>query len=145
MPTPPTMAAAHARGADVGRTLRWKQAGWIFFDNDCGFCRATLRRFGKHLRPHHYRFAPIQDPRSLQLLNMDLERALFEMHVLRRNDHRHFGGASAVAHLLRLDPRTWAIGVLLMLPLIKPIADRAYRWVADNRWRLGAGTCGVPT
>jgi predicted DCC family thiol-disulfide oxidoreductase YuxK len=46
-------------------------------------------------------------------------------------------GAAAVEQLLGALPRGRWIAWIFHVPLVRPLADRLYRWVARNRYRLG--------
>jgi predicted DCC family thiol-disulfide oxidoreductase YuxK len=48
-------------------------------------------------------------------------------------------GAAAVEKLLDELPRGRIISWMFRIPFIRPLADRLYRWVARNRYKLGCG------
>jgi predicted DCC family thiol-disulfide oxidoreductase YuxK len=48
-------------------------------------------------------------------------------------------GSAAVEQLLTILPRGKWISWIFRIPFARPIADRVYRWVARNRYRLGCG------
>lgn len=48
-------------------------------------------------------------------------------------------GAPAVEQLLRVLPRGRWIAWVFAIPFVRAIADRVYRWIARNRYRLGCG------
>ena len=48
-------------------------------------------------------------------------------------------GAAAVEQLLGILPRGRWIGWIFHVPFVRGIADRIYRWVARNRYRMGCG------
>ena len=48
-------------------------------------------------------------------------------------------GAAAIEQLLNVLPRGSWIGWVFKIPYIRVLADRLYRWVARNRYRLGCG------
>lgn len=52
---------------------------------------------------------------------------------------RTLQAAEAVEAILRLLPRGKWIAWIFKLPLVHGIADRVYRWIARNRYRLGCG------
>lgn len=57
------------------------------------------------------------------------------------------GGAEAINRCLRTVWWIRPITYLYHLPGIKQLQDRAYRWVADNRYQMPGSTaaCAVPT
>lgn len=48
-------------------------------------------------------------------------------------------GAAAVEQLLNVLPRGRWISWVFRIPYVRALADRVYRWVARNRYRLGCG------
>lgn len=48
-------------------------------------------------------------------------------------------GAAAVEELLGILPRGRLIAWIFRIPGVRVLADRIYRWVARNRYRLGCG------
>jgi predicted DCC family thiol-disulfide oxidoreductase YuxK len=48
-------------------------------------------------------------------------------------------GAEAIEQLLDILPRGRWIGWVFHVPFVRALADRIYRWVARNRYRLGCG------
>ena len=52
---------------------------------------------------------------------------------------RTWQGAAAIEQLLNVLPRGKLVAWLFKLPFAQPIAERVYRWVARNRYRLGCG------
>ena len=50
-----------------------------------------------------------------------------------------FQGAAAIEQLLGILPRGRLIAWVFHIPGIRVLADRIYRWVARNRYRMGCG------
>lgn len=50
-----------------------------------------------------------------------------------------YQGAAAVEHLLAVLPRGKLIAWIFHIPGVRVLADRIYRWVARNRYRMGCG------
>lgn len=48
-------------------------------------------------------------------------------------------GAEAIEQLLGVLPRGRWIAWIFDVPLVRALADRVYRWIARNRYRLGCG------
>lgn len=48
-------------------------------------------------------------------------------------------GAAAVEQLLTILPRGRWIAWIFSVPFVRALADRIYRWIARNRYRLGCG------
>lgn len=48
-------------------------------------------------------------------------------------------GAAAVEQTLTILPRGTWIAWIFHVPFVRALADRVYRWIARNRYRLGCG------
>jgi predicted DCC family thiol-disulfide oxidoreductase YuxK len=57
------------------------------------------------------------------------------------DEGQRWSAGAAVAHVLADQPRVWgAIGRALDSKALRQVNERAYRWVAANRYRLPGGT-----
>jgi len=107
----------------------------ILFDNDCGFCMWSLSKIIAWDRQDRLRPVALQNPEADGLLmGMDPERKRASWHLV-APDGRTYSGGQAVAHLARLLPGGAPIAVLA--GAVPRTTDRAYRWVARHRDRLG--------
>lgn len=52
---------------------------------------------------------------------------------------RTWQGAAAVEELLTILPRGRWIAWIFHIPFVRALADKVYRWVARNRYRMGCG------
>ena len=117
-------------------------AGTLVYDGDCGFCTATARWVQNRLSDD-YQVVPSQqaDLGALGLTDEDVARSAWWIGPdgTRWDDHRSIAGA------LRAMSGPWpAIGRLLALGPISPLARWIYRLVADTRYRIrwpGATKC----
>ena len=117
-------------------------AGTLVYDGDCGFCAATARWVQNRLSDD-YQVVPSQqaDLGALGLTDEDVARSAWWIGPddTRWDDHRSIAGA------LRAMSGPWpAIGRLLALGPISPLARWIYRLVADTRYRIrwpGATKC----
>src|ERR1019366_3284899 len=50
-----------------------------------------------------------------------------------------WSGAAAAERLVKILPGGRPLGCLFALPFARPVADRVYRLIARNRFRLGCG------
>jgi alginate O-acetyltransferase complex protein AlgI len=110
--------------------------GWIFFDEDCSFCRKLALRFENVFGKRGFHFEPLQRQWVRDRLNLTPEQALEEMRVLTA-DGEVFGGPDAVIFLVR--QLWWAapFAAIAQVRTIHAFLDRGYRWVAGHR------TCAV--
>jgi predicted DCC family thiol-disulfide oxidoreductase YuxK len=107
----------------------------ILFDNDCGFCRWSLSKLLAWDRHGRLRPVALQSEEADDLLmGMDRERKMASWHLVAPNGRISSGGA-AVPQLARLLPAGAPTAALAST--FPRTADRAYRWVARHRGRLG--------
>jgi predicted DCC family thiol-disulfide oxidoreductase YuxK len=114
----------------------------LVYDGDCGFCTTCVRlleRIGPDAEIVAWQLT------DLAALGMTEEQAADAVQWV-RIDGTVRSGHEAIAAVLSTAGRFWRIvGRALLLPGISWIAARAYRLVADNRYRLPGGTpaCAV--
>jgi alginate O-acetyltransferase complex protein AlgI len=110
--------------------------GWIFFDEDCRFCRDLALHFEQPFAKRGFYFEPLQREWVQKRLNLTPEQALEEMRVLTEG-RQVFGGADAVIFLAR--QLWWArpLASIARFAFIHSWLDRSYRWVAAHR------TCAI--
>jgi predicted DCC family thiol-disulfide oxidoreductase YuxK len=108
----------------------------LVFDGDCGFCTTSANWLSRHGRVE---VVPWQ---FLELETVGLTTAQVSSSVWWLVDDRaveHSSRAIGRALLGRGRPWSWA-GRLLLVPLVRPIADVVYRMVARYRYKLPGGT-----
>ena len=108
---------------------------WIlFFDGDCAFCSAGVRRVMRFDRKRRIRFAPLQGKLSAEKgFTEYADAAGGSMVVLREDDDQVFIRSDGAIELARALGGAWRC--LLPVKLIpRPIRDAVYKWVARNRY-----------
>ncbi len=110
----------------------------LIFDGDCGFCTMSVDFMKRWIRPRAtilaWQFADLD---ALQLTEAQCAEAV--QWVPRSGPHT--SGAAAVADALKSSPAPWSIvGAVITVSAIRIIADRVYRLVAKNRYRLPGST-----
>ena len=109
----------------------------MLYDGDCGFCRATRRWLSALDVTNRVRWQTYQSlaepPDGLTW--DDLDRAAY----LRAADGRLFEGYYAFRALTVRMPLLMPLAPLAWFPGMGALGSRAYRWVADNRRRIGFG------
>jgi predicted DCC family thiol-disulfide oxidoreductase YuxK len=114
----------------------------LVYDGDCAFCTTCVRlleRIGPDAEIVAWQLT------DLAALGMTEEQAADAVQLV-QIDGTVRSGHEAVAAVLGSAGRIWrAAGRALLLPGISWIAARAYRLIADNRYRLPGGTpaCAV--
>lgn len=110
----------------------------LIYDRDCAFCTRSARLIQRWARGK-LEILPSQSPGALEL-HPGLSRAGVARRVyLLSPDNRLWGGAEAVARAAALNPYG-GIALLYYFPLLRPLFDRLYDWVARNRNLIGG--CG---
>jgi len=115
----------------------------LIFDGACPMCVRWMGRVRNWDTNGAFEYVPLQDP-SVPDRFPDLSRDALarEMHLI-GPDGTIRTGAGAVERILELLPRGRWVRWLFKLPFARPIADRIYREVAENRTSLGCGShCG---
>lgn len=122
---------------------------WLcYYDADCGICTA-LARFAQRLdRRGRIEFVPNYEQARLPE-GVDSQLVQDTIVVVEPGGPEPLLRAAAVAALLLQLTPFQPLGVLLRLPGMRGLADRAYRLVARNRMHisraLGLGVCRIPT
>lgn len=108
----------------------------MIYDGNCGFCISQVERIRRLDVLGQFELLPSQTPDLLerfpQLAGHDLDSAL----RLVAPDGRVFVGAEAVYEIAKRLPRFRAVAWVYRLPLVRPIAERIYAWVARRRYQL---------
>lgn len=131
--TDPSVAPASAT-----RPPRRGSGALLVFDGDCGFCTTAVNWLGRTL-PAPPATIPFQ---WADLADQGLTEAQARARVWLVQGGRRFGGAAAVAAVLRRQPVA-ALRLLGWLGSVPPwswAAEAAYRLVARYRYRLPGGT-----
>src|SRR5438552_9399903 len=114
---------------------------FILYDGTCGLCGQFFPRFGHIFEHRGLRPMPLQAPDAEQIAGVPREQLMLRMHVVTA-DRRIFAGLDAVLFIAGafcwLRPIVW-------LARFRPIyryLNRAYGWIAQNRYRF-FGTCSI--
>jgi len=109
-------------------------AGTLIFDGECGFCRASAEWCRRRLDPQHSVTASQEiDDVTLNCLGLTREQVLSAAWWI-EPDQPPAGGAEAIAAcLVAMGGPEAVAGRLLGAGPVRPMADLAYRWVADHR------------
>ena len=115
----------------------------LIFDGDCGFCTASVNVIRRFIRPR-CDIEPWQrtDITAFGLTEADCTEAVQFVDA----DEGVTSGSRAVMAMLRTAPQPWPlVGAIGDRPGVAVVADRAYRWIAQNRYRLPGSTpaCAV--
>src|SRR5260370_13266931 len=98
----------------------------LFYDGECGLCRALVARLAAWDREHRIALVPFQDEATVARFGIGLPALAAAMHLV-LPDGRVAAGADAVPELLRLLPgakRRWRLG--FAVPGVRPLAPRVF-------------------
>ena len=115
--------------------------GWVFYDAECRFCVAAMKRWGGLFARRGFVWLPLQSPGTAARLGVS-EVQLLEAMWLQLADGRVASGVNAWSELMRRVWWLWPLGMLMALPGFNAIARVVYRWIARNRYCLG-GSCKI--
>ena len=110
----------------------------MIFDGDCGFCTASVNVIRRWIRPD----ADIEPWQRTDISRFGLTEAECTVAVQFVDSQGLVSsGSRAVMAMLRTAPLPWPVlGAIGDAPGIAWVADRTYRWIATNRYRLPGST-----
>lgn len=118
----------------------------VLYDGLCPLCRKTTALLKRLDWLHRLRFHDCRDPAGLPP-TFDPARLTAEMHVLTPDGKTALSGFRAVRWIAARVPVLWPVLPLLFVPGMARLGQRAYLWVARNRFRLlpcRDGVCTIP-
>jgi len=110
----------------------------LFYDGECGFCRDAVAVLSRWDREGRIELIPFQDAARVAQFGLPLPGLAAAMHLV-LPDGRVVAGADAVPELGRLLPGKRWLTWLFAVPGVRPIARRAYAWIAARRRCLVPG------
>jgi len=110
----------------------------LFYDGECGFCRDAVAVLSRWDREGRIELIPFQDAGRVAKFGLPLPALAAAMHLV-LPDGRVVAGADAVPELGRLLPGKRWLTWLFAVPGVRPIARRAYAWIAARRRCLVPG------
>ena len=110
---------------------------WVlFFDGDCAFCSASVRRVVRLDKYRRISFAPLQGKLAAELdLSNYAAKTGGTMILMRESDRRIFMRSDGLIELAHALGGWWRVmTVARFIP--KRLRDMVYGWIADNRHRF---------
>ncbi len=114
----------------------------VFYDGKCGLCRREIE--------HYIKIAPVDvfhwvdvtiDQSTIKALNIAYADALRQLHVQDEQGNMHIG-VDAFIVIWKHIPRWRILSKIASLPIIRPIANKAYKAFASWRFKkLGYDQC----
>lgn len=119
--------------AGLGRTYT------LVYDGMCRICNPLANVVRTWDRDRLIEVVPSQAAGVMARFPWIPEKAFSQAIQLVGPGGRTWQGAAAVEELLTVLPRGRWIAWIFRIPYVRVLADRVYRWVARNRYRLGCG------
>lgn len=123
--------------------MKQSQPLLVIYDGHCSLCRASMdkleRMLGDRVQRMDFRVVP---PEQIHP-DLSVERCQAQMHVVEMS--RVYGAAEAMVRVLRLHRGYRLVVWLYDVPPFGWLAERAYQWVARNRFRLSRWFGKQPT
>jgi predicted DCC family thiol-disulfide oxidoreductase YuxK len=111
----------------------------VVYDGACRVCQRIVRVLTRWDRDHLLEIVPSQGPGVRARFPWVPAQSYAESVQLIAADGQTWQGAAAVEHILDLMPKGWLLTWVFSIPLVRPLAERFYRWFARYRYRLGCG------
>jgi predicted DCC family thiol-disulfide oxidoreductase YuxK len=122
----------------------------LIYDGDCGFCSTTVRWLTPRINPTTPIDALPYQWTDLTPYGLTLEAVSAQVHFVTNtlSGTETLTGAYAIAGCLTRcsNPIYRALGTIITIPWLRPIADTGYRLLAKYRHHLPGGTptCRLP-
>ena len=111
----------------------------VIYDGHCKMCGKMVGLLRKWDHDHRLEIVPSQMPGVQARYPWIPARAYAEGVQIVGPGGRTWMGAAAVEKIIDVMPRGRLISWIFSVPFVRALADRVYRWVARNRYRLGCG------
>lgn len=109
----------------------------VIYDGNCGVCRRFVVRLAEWDSKKVLEIAPSQGPGIPERFSWIAPAAFGEsIQLIRLGDGKTWAAAAALEELLGILPRGRAVSWVFHIPLVRRLADRVYRAIARNRYRL---------
>jgi predicted DCC family thiol-disulfide oxidoreductase YuxK len=126
-----------------------RQKAQVLYDGDCPLCRKSVRLLRGLDWLNALDYVDVRETDRIPQLpvHVEPERFLEEMHLLTPDGREVYHGFKAFRWMAWRLPLTWFLIPFLYLPGMDTLGQRAYLWVARNRFRLvpcHGGVCTLP-
>ncbi len=120
----------------------------VLYDDACSLCAFQMRVMTWIDWFSCVSLVPISSPRTPEFAPGIPQEALQEAIHCVTPEGRIYRGARAIRFLSARMPLAWLFALLLWIPGVIWVAERAYQWISRNRYRLSRwfgceGACGV--
>ncbi len=110
----------------------------VVYDGSCNVCGKIVRGLAKWDRHRRLEIVPSQTPGLAARFPWIPEPAYVEsLQLVRTRDGKTWQGAASIEQLLDVRPKGKLLSWIFSIPFVRPVAEKAYRWFARNRYHLG--------
>ena len=118
-------------------------AGWILYDESCGFCRRWVPFWESTLQKRGFEIAPLQADWVREKLAMSDAELLQDLRLLLANGEL-VSGADTYRYAMRRIWWAYPIYLFSVAPTGRKIFDWSYRRFAANRYKV-SNACRLPS
>ncbi|MEP6602229.1 MAG: DUF393 domain-containing protein [Nitrospirota bacterium] len=112
----------------------------VIYDGTCNVCRKIVTVLDRWDRNHDLELIPSETRGLPERFPWIPARAYVEsIQVVRCADGKTWQGAAAMELLIDVLPKGKLVSWIFSIPFARPVAEKAYRWFARNRYHLGCG------
>jgi predicted DCC family thiol-disulfide oxidoreductase YuxK len=104
----------------------------VLYDGGCGFCTRQARLAARVAGLHRTRLVSTATPGVRERYGLTADGVRRQLYVS-DGAGRLWGGAGAVARLVRAVPVVGVVGWLYLIPGLRQVADALYGWVSAHR------------
>jgi predicted DCC family thiol-disulfide oxidoreductase YuxK len=118
----------------------------VVYDGSCKVCGKIVKGLAKWDRNNQLEIIPSQTPGLTERFPWIPEHAYVEsLQLIRASDGKTWQGAASIEQLLDVLPKGRFLSWIFSIPFARPLAEKAYRWFARNRYHLGCSDhCQIP-
>jgi predicted DCC family thiol-disulfide oxidoreductase YuxK len=117
-------------------------AGWILYDDSCGFCRRWVPFLENTLRKRGFEIAPLKADWVKQKLQLNENDLLQDLRLLLASG-KQVQGADAYRYAMKRIWWTYPAYLFSVTPLGRNIFDWSYRKFAIHRYQI-SHACKIP-
>lgn len=112
----------------------------VVYDGFCNVCKRLVHMLTKWDGGKLLEILPSQTPGLHARFPWIPSRAYLEsVQVIESRTGRTWQGAAALEQILDIMPKGKLLSWVFSIPLVRPLAEKLYRWFARNRYKLGCG------
>ncbi|MGA2684118.1 MAG: DCC1-like thiol-disulfide oxidoreductase family protein [Verrucomicrobiota bacterium] len=110
-------------------------AGWILYDDSCGFCRRWIPFWAKTLQKHGFEIAPLQASWVGEKLQLDDKNLLHDLRLLLANGEQ-IQGADTYRYAMKRIWWVYPVYLFSIAPMGRDIFNWSYRKFATHRHQI---------